>query len=250
MISFALAQGTSTLTNLIKCEGFGQCFQELYNLGVQVAVALAFLMLIIGGVEYMLSGTVQGKLRGKKRIADAIIGLVILFLSGTVLYWINPNIFKATLTLPVVKINIQKAKEVPAPAPAPTPAPGQGGLDWKNRTLEQLIYASEELSNLTSCLDQKAKEAGISITVTAIVDLDTLKGYDCFHNWAQPPCEHRKNSCHYGGRTCRGKSYAVDLVGDINSIISLSQLCGGNPVNEGDHVHVYADDAKMKCGCS
>lgn len=99
------------LAELIQCNGIGDCLQAIYNLGVQVAVTLAFLMLIIGGVEYMLSGTMPGKLRGKKRITDSILGLLVLFLSGSVLYWINPNIFKATLMLPQIYFEFKLVAE-------------------------------------------------------------------------------------------------------------------------------------------
>lgn len=271
MINFALAQGGSSLTDLIQCEGIGGCFQAIYNLGVQVAVALAFLMLLIGGVEYMLSGTVSGKLKGKKRITDAILGLIILFLSGTVLYWINPNIFNAELELPVVEIHIPKEGET-APAPQPTTTPptsttstttSQGGLKYINRTDEQLErFGSTQLKNLVFCLDEKAKTAGIEIYVTAIVDLATLNGYDCFdiNKWSRPPCAHAKYSCHYGGRNCRGQSYAVDLdvVGGpeeykkLTDFIKQAAPSCGSPTHqdEGSHVHVYAGDAKTRCGCS
>ncbi len=101
----------TSLSDLINCGGLGSCLQALYNLGVQIAVALAFLMIILGGFEYMLSATVAGKARGKERIMDALKGLIIIFISGSVLYYINPNIFNAVLTIPQINITGEPGQE-------------------------------------------------------------------------------------------------------------------------------------------
>lgn len=73
------------------------CLQGLYNMGLGLAIALAFLFVVIGAFQYLIGGAVNQQKAGKDRMLNAIYGLVIIFLSGVVLYWINPNIFSAEL---------------------------------------------------------------------------------------------------------------------------------------------------------
>ncbi len=75
------------------------CLQAVYNLIAVIAVALAFIFVIVGAFEYMLSSTVNLKAAGKEKIKNAVFGLIVIFLSGSVLYWINPQIFNADLLL-------------------------------------------------------------------------------------------------------------------------------------------------------
>jgi hypothetical protein len=255
------AEPTTTLMTLIKCEkyggGVGGCLQALYNLGVQVAVALAFLMIIIGGIEYMLSTTVPGKLRGKQRIVDAIIGLSIIFLSGTVLYWINPKIFQAMLVLPVIKIS-PKMEEAGGEIP---PSQIPVGLTYQGSTKEQRDrYASSELKNLLDCMERELKNINKGAIITAIVDNYTLQYPEkCFNTstFDYSNCKHNINSCHYGGaKRCdtnkggKNFSYAVDLVGPSADLINIAQKCGGKPINEVSHIHVYSsENKKNECNC-
>ncbi|MCS7184154.1 MAG: pilin [Patescibacteria group bacterium] len=69
------------------------CLQGLYNLGVAIAVLLAFFMFLFGAFKNLLSVVPDIKMEGKTMMRNAIIGLVIIFLSGIILYWINPFIF-------------------------------------------------------------------------------------------------------------------------------------------------------------
>jgi hypothetical protein len=90
-----------------------RCLQGVYNVGVALAVALAFLYIIYGAVEYMVGAATNKQSAGKDKIINALIGMLIIFLSGTVLYWINPQIFSAklilykvkTLEVPILSIN-------------------------------------------------------------------------------------------------------------------------------------------------
>lgn len=66
----------------------GQAFQ----FGLAVAAALAVVMIVWGGVEIMLSESVFKKEDGKKKIQDAIYGLLLALVSWLILYIINPEI--------------------------------------------------------------------------------------------------------------------------------------------------------------
>ncbi len=73
------------------------CLQGAYNFVLGLAIAAAFLMIVIGAFEYLLGAAINTKEAGKKRITGSIVGLIIIGVSGTVLYWINPDIFRAEL---------------------------------------------------------------------------------------------------------------------------------------------------------
>ena len=83
--------------------GLPQYIAGIYNFGLMVAGFLAMVMIMIGGFMYIAAGgnqTIIGK--AKERIFNALIGLVILLLSYTILNTINPDLVnqarsKATL---------------------------------------------------------------------------------------------------------------------------------------------------------
>jgi len=75
------------------------CLQGVYNLLVALAVVVAFFMFLFGIFENLLSTVPDVKLQGKNRMKNALIGLVIIFATGVILYWINPSIFSARLIL-------------------------------------------------------------------------------------------------------------------------------------------------------
>jgi hypothetical protein len=75
------------------------CLQGIYNLLVAIAVVVAFFMFLFGAFENLLSTIPDVKMQGKNRMKNAIIGLGIIFITGIVLYWINPYIFSARLIM-------------------------------------------------------------------------------------------------------------------------------------------------------
>jgi hypothetical protein len=63
-----------------------------FRIGVGVAAMLAVIMITVGGFEYMTSDIPGEKSDGKARIRGAIIGILIILLSGIILAVINPDI--------------------------------------------------------------------------------------------------------------------------------------------------------------
>jgi hypothetical protein len=57
-----------------------------------IAIALAILMIVLGGFQYITSATGMGKEDGKGKIKDALTGLAIILLSWLALYTINPDL--------------------------------------------------------------------------------------------------------------------------------------------------------------
>lgn len=65
---------------------------EAFNLGLAICAALAVVMIVWGGVEYMLSESLFSKEEGRKKIRNAIYGLLLAVFSWLILYIINPSI--------------------------------------------------------------------------------------------------------------------------------------------------------------
>ena len=61
---------------------------------VGVSAGLAVLMIVLGGLQIMISGGVQNAKWGRDHIFAALIGLMILIFSSTILYFLNASFFR------------------------------------------------------------------------------------------------------------------------------------------------------------
>lgn len=66
----------------------------IVQLIIGIAGALAVIMIMIGGIEYITSATGMGKSNGKDRIFNAVIGFVLVIGAYTILNTINPSLVK------------------------------------------------------------------------------------------------------------------------------------------------------------
>ena len=80
---------------------------QVFYFGLAVAAALALIMMIWGGIEYMTTDAWQGKDDARKRITDALVGLGLAMISYIILYTINPCLvqFKASTATGGCKAN-------------------------------------------------------------------------------------------------------------------------------------------------
>ena len=89
----------SPLTAATSAANVGAFLLILFKWGVSLAVALAILFVIYGGVEYMTTDAVFKKEEGRKRITAAVAGLLIVFASWLILQTVDPKILTTTITL-------------------------------------------------------------------------------------------------------------------------------------------------------
>lgn len=61
------------------------------NYAVGIAGIFAIVMIMIGGAQYMIGSTAGSVEQAKKRISDALVGLVLVLGSYTILYVVNPE---------------------------------------------------------------------------------------------------------------------------------------------------------------
>jgi hypothetical protein len=76
----------------------------IFNLLIGLSAVWAVLMIVIGGFQYMSTDAIQKKEDGKKRIQNAVYGLVLVIGAWLILWTINPNLL--TLNLNIDSTNI------------------------------------------------------------------------------------------------------------------------------------------------
>lgn len=84
-------------TTMTTATNLGNFLSQAFSFGLAVAAALAVVMIVWGGVEIMLSDSVFNKDEGKKKIREAIYGLLLALVSWLILYTINPDILNFKL---------------------------------------------------------------------------------------------------------------------------------------------------------
>lgn len=93
----------TTANGVIGSSSFADFFNNLYKFLVGLAIALAIIEIIWGGIEYSTTDSIGNKEAGKKRIRNAIFGLVLILSPALVFTIINPNILNLSVTLtPIV----------------------------------------------------------------------------------------------------------------------------------------------------
>lgn len=82
---------------------FGNYFNTIITFIIGMAAVLAVIMIIMGGLEYMTE-SIAHKNEGKKRITDALLGLLLALAAYALLNTINPALLKSFFKVPVTQI--------------------------------------------------------------------------------------------------------------------------------------------------
>ncbi|MEK7574808.1 MAG: pilin [Patescibacteria group bacterium] len=69
----------------------------IFKIGIAVAGALAFLMIVLGGFQYLSTDALTGKEEGKERVTHAVGGLILALVSFIILNTINPKLVALNL---------------------------------------------------------------------------------------------------------------------------------------------------------
>lgn len=97
-----MADGYSTQGRIPGIEygsDLGVFIKSIYNWGIGIVGILALAQLVIGGVQYMMSGAVDKTQAAKDRIFNALIGVVMALTSYLIIYTINPELVKVGFEL-------------------------------------------------------------------------------------------------------------------------------------------------------
>lgn len=121
--------GVDTSTGVSNLANF---LGQMFKFGIALAVALAVIMCIWGGIEYMTTDSWQKKSGGQKKINDSLKGLALALSSYLILYLINPNLVDFSNNtviggLPATSTTTPLIVPVLAPVGGPT---GIGTTEW------------------------------------------------------------------------------------------------------------------------
>lgn len=178
----------------------GQYIGGVYNYLIGIGVITASVMLIYGGFLYIIGATFTQISKGKSVIQDALIGLVLLFASWTILHTLNPNTLKfASISIdvidedpfslgqysfspPVGAAPIPAMTTPSAPAPSGTettpvkPPAGTGGTPAPvgPESAPQPIKVNTDSASIAKDVIEGAKLAGVNpCTILAICNQET-----------------------------------------------------------------------------
>jgi hypothetical protein len=85
---------------------FQTYIQYTFNLLIALSAVAAVAMIVWGGIEYMVSGSFQGKKDGLERVKNAIYGLILVLCSFIILRTVDPRLVDIPTTL-VPSINLK-----------------------------------------------------------------------------------------------------------------------------------------------
>jgi len=102
-VSYVFSQGYELLapipTVTDTTPSFVDFLKGVFVAGVGLAIIGAVIMIILGAMGYILAAVPSAKADGKKKMTDAIFGLLILLISTIILITINPDLMRAGLNL-------------------------------------------------------------------------------------------------------------------------------------------------------
>lgn len=85
-------------------QGFSDYISKAYNYLLGISVTIVIVMVMIGGLQYVLSAGTGNIQKAKERISNAIIGFMLLSFAYVILFTVNPNLVSLRLPqLPMVK---------------------------------------------------------------------------------------------------------------------------------------------------
>ncbi|HZJ40888.1 MAG TPA: pilin [Candidatus Saccharimonadales bacterium] len=189
-----------------KVNWLGEYLTWIYNYALKIAGILAAVMLMAGGLLWLVSGGDAGKVgQAKEIIIGSITGLIILLSSYVILTQINPNLIKSS-AITLGALDNQSTLITT-------------GWSFDPGIINQVGDANAELSQLLNCMRAQLPD-GIG-RISSISDSNHIGNLSTCNTANCTNCVHTCGSCHYGGGSSTNKSYAVDF-GDEENIPALS----------------------------
>ncbi|MCA9356227.1 fibronectin type III domain-containing protein [Candidatus Nomurabacteria bacterium] len=150
--------------------GFGDYVNSLITLAIGIAIVLAILMIVIGGVQYMSTDAFSGKQEGRERITNALIGLVIALGAYTILNTISPNLVNFNVSVKTVSF---EADPIDFSEPPVLNADNTYAVAVGQQELDGQIYKTGwAWPNDTPDIRSYLESQGIEVTATKGTDAD------------------------------------------------------------------------------
>jgi hypothetical protein len=173
---------------------FGEYLAIVFNILLILAGVLSFLMIVIGGFQYMAVDSITGKAGGKERIKNAILGLLIALGAWIILNTINPDLINLGFNVKQVQLNVDG-----------NIYNDQGDVVGENLAgnlkVDDCIDCTDIDPNITT---KNGKQVSQNLAAKLIVLNQKLAAKN-ITGWrvteAMPRTQHHSNTCHYNG-TC------------------------------------------------
>jgi len=170
---------------------------KFFTLLVIIAGLLAVIMLVIAGIQYTLEESVFEKGEAKKRLTNAILGLLLVLGSYMILNTINPDLISLRFALKGVTITaddkeaVQAAKESGAfsdrkdyqlAGTYENPKPSAGVDDFVNKLkngykIEQIVVSASSASKTVQFIAKKGSDQA-TVTVAANIGAKGVSPFD------------------------------------------------------------------------
>lgn len=268
-----------------------QVTQNVMNLGVYLALILMTIAIATAGFLWIFAPiSAQNREMAKSTLTNAVIGIVIVLSAWLVVDFVMKKLYgqdnawgpwneilhanggecirtiASTGTQPSTNNNGSQGGVQTTPNP-----PSQSGptnSDWQSYfTFDSSSIRSQAVSgplnSLLSCMANKLSTEGHAAhsvgRISAITDTHVGNNTSLITHCAtvghqgDASCIHTVNSCHYGGRSCAGASYAVDFGDQENNdtLRAAARSCNSsarwNPSEGGSHAHISVGAGS--CGC-
>lgn len=231
----------------------GDYLNIIIKFAIGFAGALAVIMMVLGGIQYMSTDALSGKSEGRERITYALGGLLLALASYLILNTINPNLINLHLEIRGVEVVVLPPVNDPfefellpeyAAIVGNRRTTGGFGVNScadrpaiKVEAVESVSSAS--LSNLTSIPYEIKSGTGNSVVTTTLWNkLNNMKGLykgnekllvtEAF----EPGCYAHSSKCHYYG-TCIDLSFRdqygnpITATGqDVQDLIDAAKAAG------------------------
>jgi len=92
---------------------FGKYLNAMIKLIIGIAAVLAVVMIVIGGIEYMTSELISSKEAGRKKIQEALLGLLIALGAYALLNTINPDLLNTNINISPAMVTVTLTDSVP-----------------------------------------------------------------------------------------------------------------------------------------
>ncbi len=191
---------------------FETFIQSAYTLFLTICIVAAVIMIVIHGLEYMLTSIPMVKVTAKGRLWSAIGGLIIALTAWIFLYTLNPKFVDLNLDLGRVLINnnslvpgeIEDDGDIENPGGNSATTPGGGESTTCNDCVKLSDYDIPSKPPGLGCKSPGPCQINRAVAeklklLTTFLSVQGVSGWLISESW--PPTYNHKNTCHKAG-TC------------------------------------------------
>ncbi|KKQ35640.1 MAG: Curculin domain protein (Mannose-binding) lectin [Candidatus Nomurabacteria bacterium GW2011_GWB1_37_5] len=223
-------------------EGLAKYLSVIFTLMIGIAGILSVIMLIIGGIQYMLTDIPFNKQQAEDRIKAAIGGLILALGAYVILSTINPKLLNLGLDIPTASLEVEEYPEI-VPEDTATLLP-IGAVAQCN---EGIVQVTTEAGNIYAC-------KSISENVKKMID-DANPAVKLFGGGFRPKTKQealRAQNCGgqanvYNAKAKCNPMTAVPGTSNHESGLALDLTCRGKGINIAKYPGTTAPTGTADC---